>query len=62
MKVGANYSENQTEFTVWAPNQHKVLLVLPKEKQTLKMDKTENGYWTLKVDGVKPEMPLHVSS
>jgi maltooligosyltrehalose trehalohydrolase len=55
MKVGANFSKNQTEFVVWAPNQHQVSLVLPKEKQTLKMDKADNGYWKILVDKVKPE-------
>ena len=55
MKIGAYYSKNKTEFTVWAPNENQVSIVLPKENQVLKMDKTENGYWQLAVSGIKPE-------
>jgi maltooligosyltrehalose trehalohydrolase len=55
MKIGANYSKIKTEFVVWAPHQNKVSVILPKENQILKMEKVENGYWALEVEGVKPE-------
>ena len=57
MRVGANFSQNKTEFTVWAPNQNQVSLVLPKKKETLKMSKEDDGYWKLTVDDIKPQTP-----
>ncbi len=55
MKVGANYSKNDCQFTVWAPNQDKVSLVLIAEDQPLQMEKLSKGYWKITVEGIKPE-------
>jgi maltooligosyltrehalose trehalohydrolase len=55
MKIGANYSIKRTDFTVWAPNQNKVFLVLPKENEILEMNKDKSGYWTLQVEEIKPK-------
>ena len=57
MKIGATYSENCSEFVVWAPHKDEVSLVLPLENQLLKMKSSENGYWRLEVKGIKPNTP-----
>ena len=54
MKIGANYSQTETEFVVWAPNQQQLSIVLTEENQALKMESIEDGYWKLDVNGLKP--------
>ncbi len=54
MKIGAKYSEDKSEFVVWAPHRKKVSVTLPQENQTLKMDKDDDGYWRLETDKIKP--------
>jgi maltooligosyltrehalose trehalohydrolase len=56
MRVGANYQKGNCEFTVWAPNATTVKLTLEDEKQSTRMGKTENGYWTTRLEQVKPEL------
>jgi maltooligosyltrehalose trehalohydrolase len=54
MIVGANYTRGICEFTVWAPNHDNLTLVFPEKKKTLKMEKTEDGYWHLTLNGIEP--------
>ena len=55
MRVGANYQGNSTcGFTVWAPKLSEVKLMLTKENEKLTMTNNGHGYWTLRVNGVKP--------
>lgn len=54
MKIGAHFCQDKSEFIVWAPNQHQVSLVLPQEKQVMNLEKSENGYWRMHADSLKP--------
>jgi maltooligosyltrehalose trehalohydrolase len=55
IKIGAKYSQNKTEFSVWAPHQDTLSVVLPQKNEVLKMNKMENGYWLLEIEGIKPK-------
>lgn len=52
--IGAKYSNKTCEFTVWAPFHDEVSLILTEENETLQMKKQKTGYWTTKVEGIKP--------
>jgi len=54
-KIGASFSQSKTEFSVWAPHQNQLSVVLPQESEVLRMNKVEGGYWFLEVEGIKPE-------
>ena len=54
MKVGANFTEDNCNFTVWAPNLNDLSTTLPDKKETLCMKKTPDGYWHLTIKGIKP--------
>ncbi len=54
MQVGANYHNEDCEFTVWAPYSKHVSLMLGNKKETLPMNKVANDYWTITVKGLKP--------
>jgi len=55
MKIGANYSQNKTEFSVWAPQHDALSVILPQKNEIHKMNKAENGYWFLEIEGTRPE-------
>ena len=55
IKIGANYSQNKTEFSVWAPHKDMLSVVLPQKNEIHKMNKADNGYWHLEIEGIKPE-------
>jgi maltooligosyltrehalose trehalohydrolase len=56
MRVGANYQKSNCEFTVWAPNATDVKLTLEDGKQSIKMGKALNGYWTTRLEQVTPDL------
>ena len=53
MKIGANYSQNKTEFSVWAPHHDSLSVLLPQQNEVYKMNKADNGYWRLEIEGIK---------
>jgi maltooligosyltrehalose trehalohydrolase len=53
MKIGANYSQNKTEFSVWAPHHDSLSVFLPQQNEVYKMNKADNGYWRLEIEGIK---------
>lgn len=54
-KLGAQFRLNQPcEFTVWAPLSETVQLMLSGYEEPITMNRDEFGYWSIKVDGVKP--------
>lgn len=55
IKIGANYSENKTCFSVWAPHKETLSVVLPQKNEVHTMNKADNGYWLLEIEGIKPE-------
>lgn len=55
MRVGADYQKGNCDFTVWAPNAAEVKLTFRDNKQSIGMTKTGNGYWTARLEQVKPE-------
>lgn len=57
-QLGVQYSPEKTSFAVWSPNSDKVNLVLYKEDfdekeagKIYKMEKKENGIWTVNITG-----------
>jgi maltooligosyltrehalose trehalohydrolase len=55
MKIGAHYSQNKTEFSVWAPHHDALSVVLTQQNEVHKMNKADNGYWRLEIEGIKPQ-------
>ncbi len=55
MFVGAQYNDNKCTFNVWAPYHDKVSLYLTDENERLSMNRCENGYWSIKLNAVKPK-------
>jgi len=54
MHVGADYRGGVCSFSVWAPYLDEISLLLTQENQRLKMDKTQDDYFGLAVNGIKP--------
>ncbi len=52
MQVGANFHREKCNFLVWAPYKKKVSLLLNGEK--CEMQNAEKGYFSLSVEGIKP--------
>ncbi|XHH08151.1 MAG: malto-oligosyltrehalose trehalohydrolase [Candidatus Bathyarchaeia archaeon] len=55
MRVGATFHKDHCEFTVWAPNAANVKLTLESNKQQIDLAKAGKGYWTTKLNQVKPD-------
>jgi len=53
--VGADFQDGTCRFIVWAPNQKRLTLVLPKENQYFSMDKSAGGYWTTTIEGLEAD-------
>lgn len=55
MKLGANCEgNNHCEFIVWAPYRKRVSLIIGPSKKEFEMEKTEDGYWRLESEEIKP--------
>ncbi len=55
MKVGANYSDDKCDFTVWAPNRKEIkLIVLHPSQKEYPMTKGQDGYFRLQNLEIKP--------
>ncbi|MGD6933045.1 MAG: malto-oligosyltrehalose trehalohydrolase [Candidatus Bathyarchaeia archaeon] len=55
MHIGAAFNKNICEFTVWAPNAKNLKLILEEDKQLVDMTNAGNGYWTTRLEQVKPD-------
>lgn len=55
--VGANIKNNTCSFTVWAPLKKKVQVFFPENDSVHSMSKNDFGYWSVDIEGVRPETP-----